>query len=213
MKPRKCRMSDKQLQWVRDWWRSLQPREQDKDALPGELRGQGRADRARLRRCENVEELLSNSATLLFARRLIALGGGSKVFSDESQAYEQLAWVAGALAHVKEDPGDERTLAFRLGKALGGERPAMSELRFQSLQAAATTEDYFLQIRRAIQLADRKTDVARLADDLFAWQLEHGQSALRASSGVKFHWAYDYYLSAGQKAAADEPESIKENLQ
>lgn len=213
MKPRKCRMSDKQLQWVRDWWRSLQPREQDKDALPGELRGQGRADRARLRRCENVEELLSNSATLLFARRLIALGGGSKVFSDESKTYEQLAWVAGALALVKEDPHDDRTLAFRLGKALGGERPAMSELRFQSLQAATTTEDYFLQIRRAIQLADRKTDVARLADDLFAWQLEHGQSALRASSGVKFHWAYDYYLSAGQKAAADEPESIKENLQ
>ena len=213
MKPRKCRMSDKQLQWVRDWWRSLQPREQDKDALPGELRGQGRADRARLRRCENVEELLSNSATLLFARRLIALGGGSKVFSDESKTYEQLAWVAGALALVKEDPHDDRTLAFRLGKALGGERPAMSELRFQSLQAATTTEDYFLQIRRAIQLADRKTDVARLADDLLAWQLEHGQSALRASSGVKFHWAYDYYLSAGQKAAADEPESIKENLQ
>ena len=213
MKPRKCRMSDKQLQWVRDWWRSLQPREQDKDALPGELRGQGRADRARLRRCENVEELLSNSATLLFARRLIALGGGSKVFSDESKTYEQLAWVAGALAHVKEDPGDERTLAFRLGKALGGERPAMSELRFQSLQAATTTEDYFLQIRRAIQLADRKTDVARLADDLLSWQLERGQSALRASSGVKFHWAYDYYLSVGQKADADEPESIKENLQ
>lgn len=213
MKPRKCRMSDKQLQWVRDWWRSLQPREQDKDALPGELRGQGRADRARLRRCQNAEELLSNSATLLFARRLIALGGGSKVFSDESKTYEQLAWVAGALALVKEDPHDDRTLAFRLGKALGGERPAMSELRFQSLQAATTTEDYFLQIRRAIQLADRKTDVARLADDLFAWQLEHGQSALRASSGVKFHWAYDYYLSAGQKAAADEPESIKENLQ
>ena len=213
MKPRKCRMSDKQLQWVRDWWRSLKPREQDKDALPGELRGQGRADRARLRRCENVEELLSNSATLLFARRLIALGGGSKVFSDESKTYEQLAWVAGALALVKEDPHDDRTLAFRLGKALGGERPAMSELRFQSLQAATTTEDYFLQIRRAIQLADKKTDVARLADDLFAWQLEHGQSALRASSGVKFHWAYDYYLSAGQKAAADEPESIKENLQ
>ena len=213
MKPRKCRMSDKQLQWVRDWWRSLQPREQDKDALPGELRGQGRADRARLRRCENVEELLSNSATLLFARRLIALGGGSKVFSDESKTYEQLAWAAGALALVKEDPHDDRTLAFRLGKALGGERPAMSELRFQSLQAATTTEDYFLQIRRAIQLADKKTDVARLADDLFAWQLEHGQSALRASSGVKFHWAYDYYLSAGQKAAADEPESIKENLQ
>ena len=213
MKPRKFRMSEKQRQWVRDWWRSLHPRDQNQDALPGELRGQGRADRSRLRRCQNAEELLSNSATLLFARRLIALGGSSKAFSDESQAYEQLAWVAGALAHVKEDPGDERTLAFRLGKALGGERPAMSELRFQSLQAAATTEDFFLQIRRAIQLADRKTDVARLADDLFVWQLEQGKSASRASSGVKFHWAYDYYLSAGQKAAADEPESIKENLQ
>ena len=213
MKPRKFKMSERQRQWVRDWWRSLQPREQDKDDLPGELRGQGRSDRARLRRCMTAEELLSNSATLLFARRLIALGGDSKTFSDESRVYEQLAWVAGALAHVKEDLNDDKTLASHLGKASGGERPAMSELRFKALQATSMTEDYFLQIRRAIQLADRKTDVARLADDLFAWQLERGQSALRASSGVKFHWAYDYYLSAGQKAAADEPESIKENLQ
>ena len=107
MKPRKFRMSERQRQWVRDWWRSLDPKNQDKDALPGELRGQGRADGARLRRCENSEELLSQSATLLFARRLIALGGSSKAFSDESKAYEQLAWVAGALVHVKEDPGDE----------------------------------------------------------------------------------------------------------
>lgn len=93
MKPRKFRMSEKQRQWVRDWWRSLDPGDQDKDAMPGELRGQGRADRARLRRCQNAEELLSKSATLLFARRLIALGGSSKVFSDESQVYEKLAWV------------------------------------------------------------------------------------------------------------------------
>ena len=213
MKPRKFRMSEKQRQWVRDWWRSLDSRDQDKDAMLGKLRGQGRADRARLRRCKNAEELLSNSATLLFARRLIALGGSSKAFSDESQVYEQLAWVAGALAHVQEDPGDELTLAFRLGKAFGGERPAMSELRFQSLQAAATTEDFFLKIRRAIRLADRKTDVARLADDLLVWQMEQGKSASPASSTVKFHWAYDYYLSVGQKADADEPESIKENLQ
>ena len=59
MKPREFRMSEKQRQWVRDWWRSLDPRDQDKDALPGELRGQGRADRARLRRYQNTEELLS----------------------------------------------------------------------------------------------------------------------------------------------------------
>lgn len=197
MKPRKFKMSERQRQWVRDWWRSLQPREQDKDDLPGELRGQGRSDRARLRRCMTAEELLSNSATLLFARRLIALGGDSKTFSDESRVYEQLAWVAGALAHVKEDLDDDKTLASHLGKASGGERPAMSELRFKALQATSMTEDYFLQIRRAIQLADRKTDVARLADDLFVWQLERGKSASRASSGVKFHWAYDYYLSVG----------------
>lgn len=213
MKPRKFRMSEKQRQWVRDWWRSLHPRDQDQDALPGELRGQGRADRARLRRCQNAEELLSNSATLLFARRLIALGGDSKTFSDEPRVYEQLAWVAGALAHVKEDLDDDKTLASHLGKASGGERPAMSELRFKALQATSTTEDYFLQIRRAIQLAGKKADVVRLADDLLSWQLEQRHSASLASSGVKFHWAYDYYLSGGQKADADKPESIKENLQ
>ena len=213
MKPRQYKMSEPQRQWVRDWWRSLQPREQDSDALPGELRGQGRADRARLRRCENAEELLSNSATLLFARRIIAMGAGNKVFSDESRAYEQLACVAGALAHVKEDLDDDKTLALHLGKASSGERPAMSELRFRSLQAAAETDDFYLQIRRAIQLAGKKADVVRLADDLLSWQLEQGKSVSRASSGVKFYWAYDYYLSGGQKAAADKPESIKENLQ
>jgi CRISPR system CASCADE complex protein casB len=212
MTPRKFRMSEKQRQWVRDWWRSLHRRDQDKDALIGELRGQGQADGARLRRCMTAEELLSNSATLLFARRLIVLGAVNKLFSDESRIYEQLAWVAGALAHVKEDLVDGKTLASRLGKGSDGERPAMSELRFRSLQAASIPEDFFLKIRRAIQLAGKKTDVAQLADDLFAWQLEQGNLASRAGSGVKFHWAYDYYLSAGQQADADEPESIKENL-
>ena len=104
-------------------------------------------------------------------------------------------------------------LGAHVGRQGAGYRAEDGFLRFRSLQAAASADDFFLQIRRAIQLADGKTDVARLADDLFAWQLEQGQSALRASSGVKFHWAYDYYLSVGQKADADEPESIQENLQ
>ncbi|MNJ57015.1 hypothetical protein D3C77_525870 [compost metagenome] len=61
-----------------------------------------------------------------------------------------------------------------------------------------------------MQLADGRGDVAQLADDLLTWLLELDQSTSRGSDGVKFRWAYDYYLSARDRAAAEEPESNKE---
>ncbi|MCY1462341.1 hypothetical protein D9M71_801050 [compost metagenome] len=61
-----------------------------------------------------------------------------------------------------------------------------------------------------MQLADGKADVAQLADDLLAWLIEGERPVARASDGVKFRWAYDYYLTNWEQAAAAEPESNKE---
>jgi len=210
MRPSKPKLNEAQQRWVRDWWRALQPRDKDEPALPGELWAMRRGERAQLRRCEDVEALLAHAATLLLAERLIALGDGRGVLPGQAISYERLAWVAGILATVKEDVRDGKSLAWHLGHGAGNERPKMSELRFKALQRCLDVNDLFRHWRRAVSLADGSADVARLADDLLSWQLELGQSAARASDGVKFRWAYDYYLSKRDQAAAEEPVSNKE---
>lgn len=207
---RKPKLNNAQQSWVRDWWRALQPRSDGEAALPGELWAMGRGERAHLRRCSDAEELLAHAATLLLAQRLVALGDGKGNLPDTARSYEQLAWVAGVLAVVKDDTRDGKSLAFTLGNAAGNVRPKMSELRFRSLQRASSVADLFRQWRRAVQLAGAAVDVARLADDLLRWQAELGQAGARASDGVKFHWACDYYLSARERAATEEPASNKE---
>lgn len=207
MRPRNPRLKEaRQQQWVRDWWRALQPRQEGDAPLPGELWAMGRGERAQLRRCVDAEELLGHAATLLLADRLIALGA----LPDEARSYERLAWVAGVLATVKQDSDDGESLACHLGHHAGTERPKMSELRFKALQRSACLPDLLRHWRRAVRLAEYKADVVQLADDLLSWQIEMGRSNAHASNSVKFRWAYDYYLSARERAAAETPESNKE---
>lgn len=205
MKPRKSSLNEAQRRWVCDWWRALQPREPGSEPPPGELTGLGRGDRARLRRCTDSDELLLEPASHLLVRRLIALG-----LADVPVSYERLARVAGVLARVKVDARDGLSLARHLGNASGAERAPMSELRFKRLQRTRNLDDLYLQWLRAVQLADGRADVAQLADDLLTWQQELEQSDTRASDGVRFRWAYDYYLNARDRAAAEESEVDKE---
>lgn len=209
MRPRKPTLNRAQRDWVHKWWRALQPREAGGEPLPGALAGMGRGERARLRRCGNADELLSEPATLLLADRLVTLDEHG-VLPDSPLSYARVALVAGVLVLLREDAGDGRSLARRLGSGAGDGRPAMGELRFKRLQCTQDPDNLFLQWRRAVQLANGRADVAQLADDLLAWLLELGRSASRASEGVKFRWAYDYYLSARDRAAAEEPEFNKE---
>ncbi len=210
MRQRKSNLNPAQRGWVRDWWSALQPREPGSEPLPGELAGLGRGARARLRRCTGADGLLLEPSVHLLARRLIALAGEQWPLRDQPASYERLALVAGVLAKVKEDARDGYSLARRLGNASGNERAPMSELRFKRLQRTESPDDLYLQWQRAVQLADGQADVAQLADDLLAWLLELGHSATRTSDGVKFRWAYDYYLSARDRAAAEEPVANKE---
>lgn len=210
MRSRKFRLNEAQQRWVHDWWKALQPRVEGDAALPGALWAMGRGERAQLRRCADAEELLGHAATLLLARQLIELNDEKGPLPDTSLSYEQLAWVAGVLAVVKDDARDGRSLALLLGNAAGNERPVMSELRFESLQRSTALPDLFVQWRRAVQLAGGVVDVARLADDLLGWQRELGRVSARASDGVKFHWACDYYLSTRDRDAAKDVETDKE---
>ncbi|SDN36988.1 type I-E CRISPR-associated protein Cse2/CasB [Pseudomonas jinjuensis] len=211
MKARSSYLDEAQRQWVRDWWGALQPRPSDASSLSPMLAGLGRGARAMLRRCADLDGLLMESANHVLARRLIELDEHKTWRSlADANAYSHLALIGGVLAQVKEDLRDKRSLAWHLGNGAGNGRPSMSELRFKRLQRVRDPDDLYLQWRRAVQLADGKADVAQLADDLLAWLIEGERPVARASDGVKFRWAYDYYLTNREQAAAAEPESNKE---
>ena len=212
MKPRKLKMNEAQQRWVREWWRALQPRSEGDDLLPGALSGMGRGDRAQLRRCGNANELLAHRSTLLLASRLVSLGDGSRFLSDDAASYERIAWAGGVLALIKEDLRDNKSLAFHLSQQTG-DRPKMSEMRFNALQRSSALHELFKHWRRAVRLAGCKVDVVRLADDLLSWMDERNETAARTSSSVMFHWAYDYYLSTREKSAAEEPQFNKEIIE
>lgn len=205
-------LDEEQRQWVRHWWRALQPRAAEDKPLPSMLAGLGRGGRARLRRCGDLDELLAEPAVYLLAERLIELDRQKdwRCLFDEADAHAHLALIGGILAQVREDSRDGLSLAEHLGKLVGTERRVMSESRFKRLQRSRDLDDLYLQWRRAVKQVDGKVDVGWLANDLLAWLLERAQPPGRASDGVKFRWAYDYYLSKREQAAAEEPVSNKE---
>lgn len=208
----KSTLDDGQRKWVRDWWSALQPRELKSPTLPPSLVGFDRGDRAALRRAGDADALMLEPSTHLLADQIIAMDAHRKwrQFPDESIVHLQVAMVAGVLAHVRSDVADGRSLAWRLGRAAGHEQPLMSELRFKRLLKTRDETDLLRQWRRAVSLAEGTADVARLADDLLAWQIEQERPAARASEGRKFRWAYDYYLTKREQTAARKPASIEE---
>ncbi|MGV8844686.1 MAG: type I-E CRISPR-associated protein Cse2/CasB [Pseudomonas sp.] len=201
MKAQRRYLDDAQHSWLRQWWRALQPREEGAVNLPGELLAMGRADRARLKRCSGLDDLLLESATHRLAGRLLTLEANKQWPRFSSVDYTPLALLAGALAQVTDDQANGASLAAQLGGAKPGETAPMSELRFRRLQQVRGIDDFYRQLVRALQLAKRKVDLAALAEDVLAWSLEQGHTSVAPSDGLKFRWARDYYLSAPDRAS------------
>lgn len=212
MKPPKPRLNEAQRAWVRDWWRALQPPVEGEPPPQGTLARLGRGARAQLRRCGSASELLAQPAALLLAHGLIQRN--PDYLPDEAVTYERLARVAAVLSRMKDDVRDGKSLAWHLGKASDREHEAMSERRFKAMLRCTHLPDLLTHWRRAVQLTDGKADVARLADDLLAWQIElsraHDGYAPRVSDGIRFHWSFDYYLSAKEQKLSETPVSIEE---
>lgn len=119
----------------------------------------GRGDRARLRRCESVNEVLMQTGFHRLCRRLPRI---------ESFAVEGLALVAALLAWCEHST--DEGLAELLGrKKESSDSPLFSELRFQRLLAADDTDDFFHAMRRALVQAGKKSNPLVLADDILHW--------------------------------------------
>jgi len=158
---------------LHEWWQSLEEQ---------------RGERARLRRCKRVDDVVFCPAYHRLLHRL--LQAGYKV------SRERLAAVAGLLSHVKEDrvgPADPKgeatrrtsgmaNIADRMATAHQGEPPAVSEIRFRKLLETTDFRDIFVPMVRVLQLLNGAAELHSLADSILWW-----------GDNVRKQWAYAYF--------------------
>jgi CRISPR system Cascade subunit CasB len=197
-------LKDAQPEILRAWWRAIQGEDHppDEKLVAYSPFHFDRGPRARMCRCDQLVELDSESAAWRLAEELLRRDTGKTTWvSGLDQDGGILFLIAGALALVREDVKDTRSLAYRLGvgPVARDEKPQLSELRFQRLMRAEEPDDFFMQLRRALKIGGGRVDVVTLTDDLVAWSTERTQSNQR-SNGMKFRWARDYYLKRSDQA-------------
>ncbi len=162
-----------------------------------------RGDRARLRRGERAEDVLLTRAFFQFQQIM------PNTWQERTPLFFGAA-VAGLLSHVKADrqnisrgwqPKDKEkkkrkaSFAEQLATPLAGNKPPMSELRFQQLQKSRTTDDFYLRTIRAIHLLDGKVNILSLADDIIHWHWEFNQQKARnPANRLAVRWATDYFI-------------------
>lgn len=150
---------DPQQAWgqiLLDWWQGLA------DDTGG---------RAALRRAPDITAVILLPAFQRLHRRLLAAG-----WPDQPWRNDRLAAVAGLLSHVREPA------ALSLPQAMSdGEKPPVSELRFQRLLESPDMDALFTGLRRALPLLKQRANLCALANDVVHWGDE-----------VKKRWAYAY---------------------
>jgi len=143
-----------------------------------------RGERARLRRCDGLEEIMLQPAFYRLCREP----------SLRKKPVDALALAAGLLAWVENS--DERPTPVLLGhpKQPGEETPLLSELRFQHLLASHTAEDLFQNLRRAIVHVGKKANPVLLADEILHWQAQQKwPDSYRGARQWQYRMASGYY--------------------
>lgn len=147
-----------------EWWRWLDD---------------NRGCRAQLRRCNTLDQILPQSA---FHRLCWKLPWWEK------HDLMGLVVVGGLLSHVT----DSSTFSFpvQMGQCKeGGDKPRLSELRFQQLLSSENHDEMFERTRRAIDLLGRSANILSLADGIFHWSKEQ-RDRYSEKPGWRFHYAW-----------------------
>jgi len=135
--------------------------------------------RARLRRCDDELEAMSERGSYWL---LVSLRPSKGRVGEEAllRLAPLLAWTED---HVGDAPFAGQLAAPR---DAGGDMPRFSELRFKRLLESQGAE-LLTNLRRALQLLDRKANVLSLAEAVCDWDDPERGPPLRR------RWAYDYY--------------------
>lgn len=145
---------------LRQWWSKLE---------------NDRGTRAMLRRCSTLDEVVMSPAYQRFYRYMLACGWPDNAAERQN---DKLAAIAALAAMVRED--DDKDLPYRMSEQ-EFERPLLSELRFRALLKIDATDELLTGLRRALPLIDHKTNLVRLAHDVYWW-----------NDDTKKKWAYAY---------------------
>jgi CRISPR system Cascade subunit CasB len=176
--------ADEQAKIAERWWRRMQPGAED----GARNRGADRAALARLRRAD-LRAAMSDPATFTLFHDLRRR---------RPEDLPEVALCAAVLAGVREDrPGEHPARTLGPPGFDNVEQAAMKPLRFRRLIEAEAPEDRLILLRRAVQLADRRLNVAQLAAACLDWS-EHRRQC----------WIFEYY-GAG-RAAPDIPTELAE---
>lgn len=154
-----------------DWWRSL-------DKVSGA--------RAQLRRAASPEEAVLHPQT---HRVMQILPWASP---------EAAATIAGILSHIKTEEDASTPLGQKLAKPseLGGSAP-FSESRFRQLLSSRDVNDFYRNLRRAIQVLGGNANPLLLADLILCWDKESRKQKYAApGKSLKFWLSRDYYTEA-----------------
>ena len=159
------------------------------DEKPGE--------RAKLRRAETPDDVLLSEAFFNFLQQM------PDTWS-ESAHMPVSALLAAVLAHANaHEVNQYETTSFAAQLAAskdGGDKPRMSELRFQQLQKSHDPAEFCRRLVRAVKMLDRNVNIFSLANDILHWTYEYRNGADRnPQKRLAFCWAIDYYRALPKK--------------
>jgi CRISPR system Cascade subunit CasB len=153
------------------WWKALDD---------------NRGDRAELRRCQTILEVMMTSAFHHIRRQLLEMG-----LKAEDSERDRLAAVIGLVAHVTSaaDPALQKALPPLAQAFSEGDKPAVSPLRFRQLLDARTDDELFTRLRRIMPMVKERISLFNLANDVFYW-----------GDRQRKNWIYDYRWPAKENA-------------
>lgn len=152
------------------WWKSLED---------------SKGSRAQLRRCASPEAAALHPETYR-VRPIVPWA-----------SYEAAATIAGILPHVKAGENDATPIGSKLAKPLvpGGSAP-FSETRFRQLLKSRDWDEFYRNLRRAVQLLRGVVNPVRVADLILAWDREsRPEHPARPGESLKFKLSEQYYTS------------------
>ena len=160
---------DQEQQAIKEWWQSLDD---------------NRGERAKLRRCEKLEDILLQPYFYKLQQKL--------PYISDALA---LASVAGLIAQVKTNSD------YSFPKQLGQQKEhsgkaVFSEQRFQQLLASHDPDELYENLRRAIMQLNRTANILSLADGILYWskeQRDNNQFTEHPEQRFKFAWAKAYF--------------------
>lgn len=108
---------------------------------------------------------------------------------------EIIASIAGILALVKVDTGvNGISYATQLAKPKEGNKSPLSESRFKKIIKSQTWNEFYMNIRRSVEILKGQVNICSLADGIIQWGKKNKSDEVAiGSESLEFQWAQDYY--------------------